>query len=78
MKDILYGVAHFETESYRVLPLGFSDLVGYCDIKEAMVEFPTCEKVKQIKLFKNNRVDLKFATAALAGEFIEKYLGTVF
>jgi len=77
MKQILYGVAHFETNVYNVLPLGFSDLLGYHDIKESVVEFPTCEKAKQIKLFKNNRVDLKFATAGFAKEFIEKYLGTV-
>ncbi len=77
MKEILRGVAHYETGSYRVFPLGFSDLMGYHDIKDAVVEFPTCEKVKQIKLFKNNRVDLKFASPEFAGQFISKYLGTV-
>jgi len=76
-KDILYGLAHFETDSYRVLPLGFSDLLGYHDIKEPVVEFPSCEKVKQIKLFKNNRVDLKFRSPEYAEQFINKYLGAV-
>lgn len=77
MKAILYGLAHFETDSYRVLPVGFSLLLGYQDIKEPVVEFPSCEKVKQLKLFKNGRVDLKFHSPGYAAEFINKYLGTV-
>ena len=28
-------------------------------------------------MYKNNRVDLKFASAELAEEFVMKYLGTV-
>ena len=77
MKNILWGLAHFETDSYRVVPLGFSDLFGYHDIKEPVVEFPSCEKVKQVKLFKNNRVDLKFRSPEYAEQFISKYLGAV-
>lgn len=77
MKEILYGLAHYETDSYRVFPVGFSDLLGYSEIKEPLVEFPSCEKVKQIKLFKNNRVDLKFRSPEYAEQFVSKYLGTV-
>lgn len=77
MQDILRGAAHFETSSYGVLPVGFSNLFGYHEIKEPVVEFPTCEKVKQMKMFKNNRVDLKFRTSEYAGQFAGKYLGTV-
>lgn len=77
MKEILYGAAHYETGSYNILPLGFSDLLGYCEIGDAVVEFPTCDKVKRMKLFKNNRVDLKFASPESAEEFITKYLGNV-
>jgi len=77
-KDILRGAAHFETGSYRVFPPVFSNLLDYYDTKDAVVEFSACEKVKQVKLFKNNRVDLKFASPELAGQFISKYLGTVF
>ena len=76
MKEILYGLAHYETDSYRTLPIGFSDLLGYRKIKEPVVEFPTCEKVKQMKLFKNNRVDLKFYSSQFAEQFVNKYLGT--
>ena len=47
-----------------------------CEIEEPLVEFPTCKKVKQMKLFKNNRVDLKFHSPQLAEQFVNKYLGT--
>lgn len=77
LKDILYGLAHFETGSYRVLPEGFSTLLGYYEVKESVVEFPFCKKVKQLKLFKNGRVDLKFSSPEYATQFINKYLGTV-
>lgn len=77
MQNILWGLAHFETDSYRVLPIGFSLLLGHQGLKENVVEFPTCEKAKQIKLFKNNRVDLKFHSPEYAEQFINKYLGAV-
>lgn len=77
MKEILYGLAHYETDSYRVFPVGFSELFRYNEIKEPLVEFPTCEKVKQMKLFKNNRVDLKFHSPQFAEQFVNKYLGAV-
>lgn len=76
MKDILYGLAHYETDSYGVFPEGFSDLLGYREIKEPVVEFSTCSKAKQMKLFKNNRVDLKFRSPEYVEQFISKYLGT--
>lgn len=78
MQDILRGAAHFETDSYGVLPAEFPKLFGYHDIKEPVVEFSTCEKVKQMKLFKNNRVDLKFHSPECAEQFVEKYLGAIF
>lgn len=74
MKDILRGAAHFETGSYNVYPLGFSDLLDRWNLDIDLVNFPTCEKLRQLKMFKNGRVDLKFASAELAGEFINKYL----
>lgn len=78
MKDILWGLAHFETDSYRVLPIGFSPLLTNEGTKEAVVEFPTCDMAKQIKLFKNNRVDLKFRSPEYAEQFVGKYLGAIY
>lgn len=77
MKDILCGVAHYETGLHNVFPLGFSCATGYREINNDVVMFPTCDKVKQMKLFKNNRVDIKFSSPKYAEEFINQYLGTV-
>ncbi len=77
MRDILYAVAHYETGSYHVLPVGFTCASHYQTIENDVVEFPTCEKVKQMKLFKNNRVDIKFSSAKYAEDFEGKYLGEV-
>lgn len=76
-KDILRGIAHFETGSFSYIPAGISGLLGYwvdCDL----TIFHDCEKIKQLKLFKNGRVDIKFADANLAKQFVEDYLGTVY
>lgn len=77
MREILRGLAHFETGSYRVYPTNFTPLLTHEVLKESVVEFPTCEKVKQMKLFKNNRVDLKFHSPQFAEQFVNKYLGAV-
>lgn len=78
MKEILYGLAHYETDSYRTFPIGFPELFRYHEIEKPLVEFPTCEKVKQMKLFKNNRVDLKFRSSEYAEQFVTKYLGVAY
>lgn len=76
-KAILRGIAHYETGLYNVFPVGFSCITSYREIKSDVVEFPTCEKVRQMKLFKNNRVDIKFSSAEYAEDFVGKYLGAV-
>lgn len=77
MKSVLCGAAHFETGGYNMYPVGLSDLVGYGRVDHDLVLFPSCAKLKQLKMFKSRRVDLKFASEALAQEFIDTYLGTV-
>lgn len=75
---ILRGAAHFETGLFNYYPAGFSTfLTGYNRFDVELFEFSSCTKIKQMKLFKNGRVDLKFASEALAAEFIDTYLGTV-
>jgi hypothetical protein len=78
LKAILYGVAHFETNSYSFFPLGFSELLSWISVEYSTVEFSTTKKIKQLRMFKNGRVDLKFANAQLAGQFAEEYLGLVY
>lgn len=77
MKDVLRGVAHFETGAFVVYPLGFSELLGYSRTPDNEQEFPSCKKVKRLKMFKSGRVDIYFSAEAYAEEFVNKYLGTV-
>lgn len=77
MKDVLRGAAHFETGAFAVYPLGFSDLLGYSRSPYQEHEFPTCKKVKRLKMFKSGRVDIYFTSETYAEEFVNKYLGTV-
>lgn len=74
-QDILRGVAHFETGSFDVYPLGFSELLGYSRSPSNEHEFSTCKKVKSLKMFKNGRVDIRFSTETDAAEFAARYLG---
>lgn len=78
MKNILRGVAHFETGGYNMYPMGISDLVDYGRVAQNIVLFPSCTKLRQLKMFKSHCVDLKFASEALAQEFIDTYLGVVY
>ena len=74
MKDILRGIAHFETGVFGCYPQSFSELIGWNRVRYSEVDFE-CQKVKRLKMFKNNRVDVKFAGKSLANQFAEEYLG---
>lgn len=74
MQDIFTAVAHYETNTFGRFPAGFSELLGYSDVSTSQFQFPTCQKLVHLRMFKNGRVDLKFKTAALAKEFAETYL----
>lgn len=76
-QDILRGVAHYETGSFDVYPLGFSELLGYQRSPNNEHEFSTCKKVKGLKMFKNGRVDIRFTSETYAAEFATRYLGLV-
>ena len=76
-QDILRGVAHYETGSFHIFPFGFSNLLGYTGSVCNEHEFSTCEKVRGLKMFKNGRVDIRFASETYAAEFAAKYLGLV-
>ena len=76
MKNVLRGLAHFETQQLDYLPKDIAFLVGYDDKCSSSYEFDY-EKVKRIRMFKNHRVDVKFASKELAHQFAEQYLGLV-
>ena len=76
MKNVLRSIAHFETQQLDYLPKDIAFLVGYDDKCSSTYDFDY-EKVKKIRMFKNNRVDVKFASKELAHQFAEQYLGLV-
>lgn len=78
IKRILQGIAHYETDSFSLIPDKISSLISSYHLESDFFEFPTCEKLQNIKLYKNGRVDIRFATEEYARKFTEKYLGTVY
>lgn len=76
MRDVLRGLAHFETQQLDYLPKDIDFLVGYDDKCSSSYEFDY-EKFKRIRMFKNHRVDVKFASKEIAHQFAEQYLGLV-
>ena len=75
---MIRGIAHYETGMFSVYPHDISALLRNRHDTNPLVEFPYCSKVKQLKMFKNRRVDVKFESKAYASEFAEKYLGLVY
>ena len=76
-KDILRGIAHFETDSFDLIPGSLSRILNRYDCPDNQYEFPDCEKIQSLRMFKNGRVDLKFTSEAHASQFIEDYMKTI-
>lgn len=77
-RTVIYGIAHYETGAFSVYPHSISHLFGQYRFDDDVILFDDCEKVKQLKMFKNRRVDIKFTTAAYASQFVAGYLGLVY
>ena len=78
LKQIFHGIAHYETGSFSVVPPDFSSLLGYNHADSDLVLFPSCSKIKQLKMFKNGRVDIRFSSEESARTFVKEYLGLVY
>lgn len=76
MQDILIAASHFETGQLESYLPGAFDLLGWGAKETSVFEFPG-SKVKQLRMFKNGRVDLKFGSKADASQFAAEYLGLV-
>lgn len=75
MKDVLAAVNHFELGTQSRTMTAISKLCGYRIIGQ---DHPISgEKIVGVKLYKTNRVDLRFSSEAYAREFVEQYIGTV-
>ena len=78
MKNILTGAAHFETGSFSQYPQSLSSLINGYHFNQDTFDLDGCNKIKQLKMYKNGRVDLKFSDEEAAGKFASEYLGTVY
>ena len=78
LKQILRGIVHYDTGSFSLMPSGFSNLLGYNHSSTDVVQFPSCTKVRQLNMFKNGRVDIKFSSEESARTFVAEYLGLVY
>lgn len=74
MKDVIRALAYFEYGTQDYVGAGFAELCGYTFDGNSFEN--NWEKVKQIRCFKNGRVDIKFTSEAYARQFAEEYLGT--
>lgn len=75
MDAVLAAMALYESGDVTVKPYGMSQLMEGKGVTDNLIEFPQCEKVIQMRMFKNGRVDVKFASTEYAEEFAEEYLG---
>ncbi len=74
--DILKAVAHFEAEGFTDIPNSLNSVIQRGSLDDSQYEFTGCRKVQSLKLFKNNRMDIRFHTENDARAFTEEYLGT--
>ncbi|RFZ77601.1 hypothetical protein DS742_17450 [Lacrimispora amygdalina] len=78
LQQVLRGIAHYETGVFSSVPSDFSNLLGYNHSNTDLVIFSSCTKVRQVKMFKNGRVDIKFSSAESVRTFAAEYLGLVY
>lgn len=75
--DILKGIAHFETGSFSCIPHSISSIISAYNLRSDFYEFAGCEKALSLKMYKNQRVDIKFSSEEYARQFISEYLGAI-
>ena len=75
---ILQGIAHYETDSFSHIPVDIASVINAYKLSQDFYEFPTCKKLKSMKLFKNGRIDFRFISEECAQKFADKYLGTMY
>lgn len=76
-KNVMRGLAHFETGKIGIIPNEFSPLWDRYKLPYDSFEFDDCKKVKKIRAFRNGRLDIRFSEEAHAVRFIEIYLGSL-
>ena len=77
VRDILKGIAHFETGDFSVMPLSICEIIKSPYLTSDSYTFSLCKKVQSLKMYKNRRVDIKFTTESYALQFVSEYLGNI-
>lgn len=74
MKSIAKALSYLEKGAFGTYPLAVEQFLANKYSCSEYVILSDCEKLEEMKMYKNGRVDVKFASAALASEFEETYL----
>lgn len=75
-KNVLKGLAHFETGKIGSYPGELGRIINAYKLYEDTFEFEDCKKIKKLRIFRNGRMDVRFTEEAHAIQFIEVYLRT--
>ena len=72
--SVFVALGHFESGEIGTYASLFSPLFSTWDLFSDRYTFPWCKSVKGIRLFKNGRLDVKFASPLLAQQFADEYM----
>lgn len=76
MKNVLKGLAHFETGELGKYPGEIEELLSDRSyLWYDLYEFSDGKKLDRVKLFKNGRMDIRFTNESYARQFVSEYLG---
>ena len=78
MKTVLLCAAHFETGSIGTCPANFPQPPFEEHIANNQLDFTGYERLVQMRLLKNGRVDLRFTSEDNANQFIDTYIGRAY
>lgn len=77
-QKILYGLAHFETGAAGIYPWPIDRLLSGRHEGAEQIVLGGCEKASKLRLYKNGRIDITFASSDYAETFIKDYLGETY
>ncbi len=76
-KKIMKGLAYFENQTAGLIPHEMSPFFYYHGPGDNAYDFEKLSKVSRIRLYRNGRVDIRFAEETYAVQFATEYLGTM-
>ncbi len=76
-KKIMRGLSYFENQTVGLIPHELSPFFYYHGPGDNAYDFENLSKISRIRLYKNGRVDIRFAEEAYAVQFATEFLGTM-